>query len=107
MLSAAQTGLKYIIPILYTKFLLFASEIAYIFRGDTLFFGNAAQDGCLMERLTAFMREMCVFSGIFSVFRAKFNVFDQIMSEIWAIWEEDFGLYGVLAGWNYDDRRNL
>lgn len=107
MLSAAQTGLKYIIPILYTKFLLFASEIAYIFRGDTLFLGNAAQDGCLMERLTAFMREMCVFSGIFSVFRAKFNVFDQIMSEIWAIWEEDFGLYGVLAGWNYDDRRNL
>ena len=39
MLSAAQTGLKYIIPILYTKFLLFASEIAYISRGDTLFFG--------------------------------------------------------------------
>lgn len=82
MLSAAQTGLKYIIPILYTKFLLFASEIAYIFRGDTLFFGDAAQDSCLMECLTAFMREMCVFSGIFSVFRAKFNVFDQKMSEI-------------------------
>lgn len=82
MLSAAQTGLKYIIPILYTKFLLFASEIAYIFRGDTLFFGDAAQDCCLMERLTAFMRKMCVFSGIFSVFRAKFNVFDQKMSEI-------------------------
>ena len=82
MLSAAQTGLKYIIPILYTKFLLFASEIVYIFRGDTLFFGDAAQDGCLMERLTAFMREMCGFSGIFSVFRAKFNVFDQKMSEI-------------------------
>ena len=82
MLSAVQTGLKYIIPILYTKFLLFASEIAYIFRGDTLFFGDAAQDDCLMERLTAFMREMCVFSGIFSVFRAKFNVFDQKMSEI-------------------------
>lgn len=82
MLSAAQTGLKYIIPILYTKFLLFASEIAYIFRGDTLFFGDAAQDGCLMERLTAFMREMCVFSGIFNDFRTKFNVFDQKMSEI-------------------------
>lgn len=98
MLSAAQTGLKYIIPILYTKFLLFASEIAYIFRGDTLFFGNAAQDGCLMERLTAFMREMCVFSGIFSVFRAKFDVFDQKMSAIRAIGEEDFGLCGVLAG---------
>lgn len=107
MLSAAQTGLKYIIPILYTKFLLFASEIAYIFRGDTLFFGDAAQDGCLMERLTAFMREMCVFSGIFSVFMAKFNVFDQKMSEIWAIWEWDFGLCEVLVGWNYDDRRNL
>lgn len=60
MLSAAQTGLKYIIPILYTKFLLFASEIAYIFRDDTLFFGDAAQYGCLMECLTAFMREMCV-----------------------------------------------
>ena len=82
MLSAAQTGLKYIIPILYTKFLLFASEIAYIFRDDTLFFGDAVQDGCLMERLTAFMREICVFSGIFSVFRAKFNVFDQKMSGI-------------------------
>ena len=42
MLSAAQTGLKYIIPILYTRFSLFASEIAYIFRGDTLFFGITA-----------------------------------------------------------------
>lgn len=82
MLSAAQTGLKYIIPILYTKFLLFASEIAYIFRGDTLFFSDAAQDSCLMECLTAFMREMCVFSGIFNDFRTKFNVFDQKMSEI-------------------------
>ena len=82
MLSAAQTGLKYIIPILYTKFLLFASEIAYIFRGDTLFFGDAAQDGCLIDCLTAFMREICVFSGIFSVFMAEFNVFDQKISEI-------------------------
>lgn len=107
MLSAAQTGLKYIIPILYTKFLLFASEIAYIFRGDTLFFGDAAQDGCLMERIAGFMREMCFFSGIFSVFRAKFNVFDQKMSEIWAIWEVNLGLYGVLAGWNNNDRGNL
>ena len=107
MLSAAQTGLKYIIPILYTKFLLFASEIAYIFRDDTLFFGDAVQDGCLMERLTAFMREICVFSGIFSVFRAKFNVFDQKMSGIWAIVEVNFGLCGVLVGWNYDDRCNL
>lgn len=69
-------------PILYTRFLLFASEIAYIFRGDTLFFGDAAQDGCLIDCLTAFMREMCVFSGIFSVFRAKFDGFDRKMSEI-------------------------
>lgn len=82
MLSAAQTELKYIIPILYTRFLLFASEIAYIFRGNTLFFGDAAQDGCLMDRLTAFMREMCVLGGIFSVFRVKFDVFDQKMGEI-------------------------
>lgn len=43
MLSAAQTGLKYIIPILYTRFSLFASEIAYIFRGDTVFFGVIAR----------------------------------------------------------------
>lgn len=82
MLSAAQTGLKYIVPILYTNFLLFASEIAYISRGDTLFFGDAVQDGCLMERLTAFMREMCGFSDNFNVFRAKFNVFNQKMSGI-------------------------
>ena len=42
-----------------------------------LFFGDAAQDGCLIDRLTAFMREMCVICGIFNVFMAEFDVFDQ------------------------------